>query len=142
MLRLTLRLKICKIYKSNIFCSQCKNGFVVSLDEKSCEKFTTVSNCSKLSRFECNSCSKNFILNKNFYFKTSFSTNTSIEKMNVLQKILNYKNKSQSFENAVQCERVSIENCSELEDFNKCKVYSQNYFLKEEKTCEQYPKKK
>ena len=34
-----------------------------------------------------------------------------------------------------RCQLKTVENCSEFEAFDKCKVCHGNYFLTEEKTC-------
>lgn len=130
----------CDEYQTMTTCSDCKDGYFVSSDQKSCESVPSVSNCNFLSRFECSSCSGNYILNRNLYLKSAFRTGSSIEKQAALNHVLLEKAGTKVNLNSSVCQETTVKNCSEFETFNTCKTCSSQYFLKEDKTCHAYPK--
>ena len=131
----------CEVYQSGSVCERCKSGYFVSFDGKSCIIVPSISNCDHLSRFKCDSCGGNFILNKNLYFKTSFKTGTNGEKLATLLNVLQKKNNVKTLQNNVQvCQETSSPNCLVYETFNTCKICAPNYFLLPSKSCQIYPK--
>ena len=131
----------CETYGTETTCGGCKSGFFVSSDLKSCETAPSVSNCNQLSRFECQTCESGFILNRNLYFNTSFKTSSTLEKMSTLLSISFQNNNLKLLNNSISvCQTTTATNCLEFETFNTCKLCKDEFFLKEDKTCEAYPK--
>ena len=130
----------CEVYDSESSCAECGNGYYLGNERKSCLNFFSITDCSSFSRFECDFCKSGFFVNRNLYFDAVFKSSTTLEKDSLLVLVRNSKEGKQLMVNHSVCQAVKIKNCAEYETFDKCKTCLPNNFLKEDKTCEEFPK--
>ena len=136
----TNKLNNCDEYQTMNTCGRCEEGFFLSSDQKTCVSVPKIKNCHFFSRFKCESCSKNYIFNRNYYLNSSFKISTNLEKEETLNYILIQKECLYVNQNTSVCQKNSVNNCSEHETFNTCRTCSPGYFIKKDKTCGAYPK--
>lgn len=131
----------CLYYQSNnpTRCLLCKTGFIITLDNGLCLPITEADHCSMYSLVKCNKCKGNYVVDKNMYsyalVPPSF-TSSSLYLYSYMLMLDRSEKYGYTFD---QCNKVTVANCEELENYFKCKKCDAGYYLNATSTCTAYP---
>jgi hypothetical protein len=120
-------------------CLQCSPGYILVPDRTNCTKITEIDNCSSYSIASCQTCKAGYLLNTNKYLEDIYQLTSSEAQFNLLSKI-NYDMtdyKDQGY--FATCSKITIQNCAEVQDIDKCKTCNEGFYLDDKLQCQPYP---
>jgi hypothetical protein len=133
----TNKIANCQFYVLANQCSICQDGYLIDFDSKTCTQVAK-NTCVNFSRIKCDKCNSAYIKNENLYFKEIFKFSSLVEKEVVLNLIASED--SEEIKKQTICEKTTVDNCLEFENFKKCKVCKSGYFLiPETGLCQIFP---
>ena len=130
-------IKNCYHYRSKDECRICEETYELTSDGSGCFESPNNRNCGVFTNFKCHSCQKGYFYNPNYYFDLYFTGDVVNDNfMNFIDAIQNGSGDKYA---PSGCQKINVQNCLTVETVNKCKICQNDYYLKNDKTCEKNP---
>ena len=125
----------CVLYKNKEECLECVFGFVPSIDSKSCVYAFSGNNCLFYDFVECGECFSGYKKNESKYI-VDFFKNEGEKDWGVMERV--FLKKWGKIE-VNFCSKIIVENCKEVEQFDKCFRCNEGFFLDSNFRCQENP---
>lgn len=129
----------CDLENGKALCEICSPGFIRSIDQKTCLESPGVDNCSTYTNIKCEECSSGFLSNKNSYLESIFTFLTVGSRDLFNMRVYDLERGVVDMKKYKECQSLTISNCLQYLDFNKCKKCAFGFFVNDLGFCESYP---
>lgn len=131
----------CEVQINDTLCHSCVNGYIPSLDHKSCVSVNG-NNCLSYSFLECKSCVDGYIKNTNNYIYTILGFHNTLDREHLSNFMVTEAGNKPVLSSLGVCQPYAIINCSIYSTFNTCEVCNSGFLLQSDGTCLAYAKER